>query len=96
MGLQANSQSRTKRFNLRATSHQEKLIKVAAGRKGLNVTDFILKSACEKAEETLGDQTRFVLDERQWKLFMEALDRPPRVIPQIKKLFSEPSVAKSR
>jgi len=96
MGLQSDLKTRTKRFNLRATARQEQLIKVAADRKGLNVTDFILESACEKAEEALTDQTRFVFDEQQWKLFMEALDRAPRVIPEIKKLFSEPSVAVSR
>ena len=96
MGISANRQTRTKRFNLRATSRQERLIKVAAERQGLNVTDFILESACEKAEETLSEQTRFVLNDKQWKLFMEALDRPPQAIPQIGKLFSEPSVAESR
>jgi uncharacterized protein (DUF1778 family) len=96
MGVSSNSQTRTKRFNLRATPRQERLIKVAAERQGLNVTDFILESACEKADEALSAQTRFVLNEKQWKLFMEALDRPPRRIPQIRKLFSEPSVAKSR
>ena len=96
MRLQSDLQARTKRFNLRATARQEQLIKVAADRQGLNVTDFILESACEKAQEALADETRFTLDEQQWKLFMEALDRPPRVIPQIKKLFFEPSVAKSR
>jgi len=41
--------------------------KVAAERQGLNVTDFILESACEKAEETLSEQTRFVLNDKQWK-----------------------------
>ncbi len=96
MGISSNRQSRIKRFNLRATSRQQRLIKVAAARQGQNVTDFILESACEKAEETLSDQTRFVLNDKQWKLFMEALDRPPRVIPPIRKLFSEPSVAVSR
>ena len=44
----------------------------------------------------LTDQTRFVLNDKQWKLFMDAIDRPPRVIPQIKKLFSEPPITKSR
>ena len=96
MGLQGDSDTRTKRFNLRATSRQEQLIKVAAERQGVNVTDFILESACQKAEESLVDQTRLLLNEQQWKQFMEALDRPPRVIPQIKKLFSKPSVAKSQ
>jgi uncharacterized protein (DUF1778 family) len=92
----SNSQTRTKRFNLRATPRQERLIKAASERRGLNVTDFILESACEKAEEALAAQTSFVLDEKQWKLFMEALDRPARIIPEIKKLFSEPSAAQSR
>jgi uncharacterized protein (DUF1778 family) len=69
---------------------------VAAERRGVNVTDFILGAAREKAEEALADQTRFVLDERQWKRFMAALDRPPRVIPQIRKLFAERPIAQSR
>jgi uncharacterized protein (DUF1778 family) len=96
MGLATEPQSRTKRFSLRATPRQQRLIKVAAERQGRSATDFILESACEKAEQALTDQTRFVLDDKRWKLFMSALDRPPRVIPQIKKLFSEPPIAKSR
>ena len=85
-----------KRFDLRATPRQERLIRVAAERKGQKVTDFILESACERAEHTLADQSHFVLDASQWAKFMEALDAPPRVIPQVKKLFSEPSIAESR
>ena len=96
MGLATEPQSRTKRFSLRATPRQQRLIKVAAERQGRSATDFILESACEKAEQALTDQTRFVLDDKRWKLLMKALDRPPRVIPQIKKLFSEPPIAKSR
>lgn len=96
MAISGRSPARNKRFNLRATTRQQRLIKVAAERQGWNVTDFILESACEKAEESLTAQTRFELNEKQWKLFMEALDRPPQVIPQIRKLFSDPSVAKSR
>ena len=96
MRISTNDQTRTKRFNLRATPRQEQLIRVAAKRQGLNVTDFILVSACEKAEQTLTDQSHFVLNETQWDLFMKALDKPPRVIPQIKKLFSEPPFAESR
>ncbi len=94
--MSARDGTRTKRFNLRATPKQEKLIRVAAERRGINVIDFILESACEKAERTLADQTHFLLNQREWDLFMKALDEPPRVIPQIKKLFSEPPIAESR
>lgn len=89
-------QPRSRRFQLRATASEEALIKIAADRQGLNVTEFIIRSAREKAEQTLSDQTRFVLTDQQWRLFTEALDRPPKVIRQIKRLFSEPTVAKSR
>ena len=63
MGISANDQTRTKRFNLRATPKQERLIRVAAEQQGVNVTDFILESACERAEQSLADQTHFVLDQ---------------------------------
>ena len=96
MGVATNNQTRTKRFNLRATPKQERLIRVAAERQGRNVTDFILESACERAEQALADQSHFVLNSKQWTKFMAALDAPPRVIPQIKKLFSGPPIAESR
>ncbi len=60
----------------------------------MNVTDFILRSACEKAEQTLGETTRIVVDETQWKAFMTALDRPVKDKPRLRRLFQEPHVTK--
>jgi len=39
---------------------------------------------------------QFVVNEKQWKLFLDELDRPSQVIPQIRRLFSDPTVAESR
>jgi uncharacterized protein (DUF1778 family) len=96
MATSTPEQQRTRRFQLRATTTDETLIKVAAERQGLNVTDFIIRAARERAEESLASQTRFVADEKQWKLFLEALDRPARGKPRLTKLFSEQHVAKRR
>ena len=96
MAISTPEQPRDRRFQLRATAREETLIKVAAGRRGVNVTDFILGAAREKAEEALAGQTRFVLDADRWKRFMKALDRPPREKPRLKKLFAEAHVAKRR
>ena len=85
-------QSKTKRFNLRATGSQEKLIRVVAELEGRSVTDFILESACKEAEQMLADQQHFVLSESQWKAFTKALDRPAQVKPRLRRLFSEPSI----
>jgi uncharacterized protein (DUF1778 family) len=62
---------------------------VAAERQGLNVTEFILRSARERAEQALAEQTRFVLDEKQWKAFLVALDHPAKDKPRLRQLFQE-------
>ena len=96
MAISAPEQPRDRRFQLRATAREEKLIKVAAERQGMNITDFIIRAAREKAEEAIADQTRFVLDSTQWKLFMDALDRPAQEKPRLRRLFHEKHVAKRR
>jgi uncharacterized protein (DUF1778 family) len=96
MTISSPGQPRDRRFQLRATATEEKLIKVAAEQQGMNVTDFILRSAREKAEQALSEQTRFVLDEKQWKAFMAALDRPSKGKPRLRRLFTEPHVARRR
>src|SRR5260370_38781792 len=94
MAVSTPEQPRDRRFQLRATAREETLIKVAAERRGINVTDFIISAAREKAKETLTNQTRFVFNDEQWKRFTAALDRPPRAKPRLRKLSSEPHVAK--
>ena len=96
MALSTPLQQRDRRFQLRATAREDELIKVAAAREGVNVTEFIMRSACEKAEQTLADQTRFALDAGQWKAFLAALDRPAKDKPRLRRLFQEPQVAKRR
>ena len=50
MAISTHDQPRDRRFQLRATASEEELIKVAADRQGVNVTEFILRSARENAE----------------------------------------------
>jgi len=89
-------ESRTRRINLRATPYQEKLIRAGAVRRGENLSDFILESACTKAEEAIADQVHFIESEAQWKASTKALDRPPRVLPKLKRLLSKLPLAESR
>ncbi len=96
MALSSPDQPRDRRLQLRATASEEELIRAAAERQGVNVTEFIMRSAREKAEQALADQTRFVLDDKQWKAFLVALDRPTQTKPRLRKLFKERHVAKRR
>ncbi|MBI3682134.1 MAG: DUF1778 domain-containing protein [Acidobacteria bacterium] len=96
MALASPDQPRDRRFQLRATASEETLIKVAAEREGVSVTDFIMRSAREQAEQALSDRTRFVIEDKQWKAFLAALDRPPRDKPRLRRLFNESHVARRR
>jgi uncharacterized protein (DUF1778 family) len=79
---------RTRRINLRATDRQEQLIRTGAETSGVSVTDFILESACLQAEHVLADKREFAASPKQWKAFVEALDRPARVKRELARLFS--------
>jgi uncharacterized protein (DUF1778 family) len=92
MASSLSRQSKDRRINLRATSVQESLIRAAADKRGLSMTDFVLESACTRAEETIADQVHFVLSDKQWKAFNDALERPARVRPRLRKLLTEPSI----
>jgi uncharacterized protein (DUF1778 family) len=83
---------RTRRINLRATDRQEKLIRTGAEATGISVTDFILDSACLQAEHVLADKREFIASPKQWKVFVEALDRPAQIKPALARLFSETGV----
>jgi uncharacterized protein (DUF1778 family) len=96
MAISTPELPKDRRFQLRATAREESLIKVAAERLGLNVTDFILRAAREKAEQSLADERTFVVGEQQWKEFLKALDRPAREKPRLRRLFQEQHVAKRR
>jgi uncharacterized protein (DUF1778 family) len=83
---------RTRRINLRATDRQEKLIRTGAETTGLSVTNFILDSACLQAERILADKREFIASPKQWKAFVEALDRPAQIKPELVRLFSETGI----
>jgi uncharacterized protein (DUF1778 family) len=85
-------QTRTKRFNLRATGRQDELIRAAARIRGANVSEFILESACSRAEQAVADQAHFVLSKDKWNEFLKALDRPARVKPELRRLFAEKTI----
>ncbi|PYU37669.1 MAG: antitoxin [Acidobacteria bacterium] len=92
VGVSHSRTIRARRINLRATDRQEKLIRTGAETTGLSVTDFILDSACLQAEHVLADKREFVVSPKQWKVFVEALDRPAQTKPELARLFSKTAV----
>jgi len=83
---------RSGRLGLRTTPIQAALIQRAAEVTQKSITEFVLSSACEKAEQTLLDQRLFLIDEETWKLFERIVERPAQVKTGLKALLEEPAI----
>ncbi|MDQ7837647.1 MAG: DUF1778 domain-containing protein [Thermodesulfobacteriota bacterium] len=86
------SAARSGRLGLRTTPIQAALIQRAAEVTQKSITEFVLTSACEKAEQTLLDQRLFLIDEQAWKEFQEVLERPAQVKAGLQTLIEEPAI----
>jgi uncharacterized protein (DUF1778 family) len=92
MPATAAKKKRTERFNVRLSEREARLIRLGAEQRGVNITNFILESACEQAEQEIANARHFALTPKEWQRFSDALDRPATAKPRLKKLFAEPSV----
>ena len=79
--------SRTARFGFRATLQQEALLRKAAKITGRNITQFVLTSACEAAENALCDQRIFFADDKSFQAFEEILERPAQIKPKLREII---------
>jgi len=83
---------RTEKLDLRLSKSAKKTLQDAATAARKSVSEFVLETALNEAEERLADRTVFTLDAERWEAFMTALDAPPRRHPRLERLFREPSV----
>jgi len=84
--------AKSEKLDLRLTPEMKRVLQSAATASHRSVSEFVLDSAMAKAEETLPDRQFFGLDAERWTAFQNALDAPPRPMPRLAKLLSEPSI----
>lgn len=82
--------TRTEKLDLRLTHSAKRTLEAAASATSRTVSAFVLESALARADETLADRRSFVLDEETWQTFHAALDAPPRPLPRMQRLLTEP------
>ena len=78
-------------ISMRIPPDARDLIDRAARATGRTRTDFVLESARKAAEEILLDHRFFYLDPAEYAAFLKALDAPPRELPELRKLLTEPA-----
>jgi uncharacterized protein (DUF1778 family) len=84
--------TRSEKLDLRLTPEAKRVLNAAAQAEQRSVSDFVLESALARAQESLPDRQHFGLDAERWQAFLAALDAPPRPLPRLKRLLTEPSV----
>jgi len=80
------------RIEIRLASAEKERIRQAAVLCHQNVSEFVLRAVRTVADETLAQQTRFMLPEDQMAAFYAALDQPAKSIPRLRELLKKPSV----
>jgi uncharacterized protein (DUF1778 family) len=84
------SPEKASRVNLRVVPYQKDVITRAARIRQTTVSNFILERSYKAAQQVLADQVHFSLSEDRWRAFCTALDAPPREIPALRRLLTEP------
>jgi uncharacterized protein (DUF1778 family) len=79
------------RLSLRVSTVEKATLEAASQSISMTTSEFVLREAMSSAEEILADRTRFVLPAEQWEAFSARLDRPPRSIPALAALLTEPT-----
>jgi uncharacterized protein (DUF1778 family) len=81
---------RATKLDLRLSQDAKQTLNAAARAANRSVSQFVLESALLRAAETLVERQRFALNAEQWTAFMAALDGPPRELPRLRQLLTEP------
>jgi uncharacterized protein (DUF1778 family) len=90
--MSPNTAAKQCRLNFRATKVQHAVIERGATMQEQTLTQFVVSSAYEKAEQVLADQRNFVVSGSRWNAFVAALDKPVSHHKRLARLLSEPSV----
>ena len=81
----------TTRIDLRIDREKKHVIARAAKLAGQSVSQYVLSLVWPDAQQRVADETRLRLPPREWQRFCERLDKPPRELPELRRLLERPS-----
>ena len=90
--MNSSTQSKSARIDVRASTAVKQLLQEAARACHKNVSEFLLEAGITAANQALANRRHFGLDNAQWEMFQQALDRPVQSKPRLKKLLTQPGV----
>jgi uncharacterized protein (DUF1778 family) len=92
MSTKSSSARKETTVQLRLRPAQKAALVRAAQLRQTTLSNFMLHHAYEAAQQVLAEQVDIVMPPAEWAAFWKALNAPPRSIPALRKLLTEPSV----
>lgn len=86
----ANASQKSIRLGLRATPVQKAMLRRAAEASHKSLTDFILDSACQTAEQTLLDRRLFMVSGSRYQALLDLLEQAPQASAGLSDLLARP------
>ena len=90
--MHTGNEPRSERIDIRTTPTVKRLLQQAATAAHKHVSEFLLEQGIAAAAGTLADRRLFLLDETRWQAFLDALERPAKGRPGLKRLLTEPGL----
>lgn len=78
------------RLSIRTTEAEKAILAEAARVRHTNISQFVLQASLDAANAVIAEQTDFRLPPDRWEAFCQRVDAPPKEIPALRQLFSEP------
>ena len=91
-----HSRAKGQCLSIRVSEAEKTVLEQAAAATHVGLNQFTLQAALRPAEDVLANQTRFVLAADKWDDFTALLDRPPRVLPALRRASAKPSPFEGR
>jgi len=88
---ETDTRRRTRRLEVRTTSHERELIDRAVESNGGDLTAFVVVNVLAAARRVLADRETFVLNDGQRALWDDLNARPARALAGVRTLMERPS-----
>ena len=88
------SPSKAARLHIRASSEQKELLARAARARHVNVSQFVLQTCLEAAQNIVGEQAAsetVSIGAQEYDWLMRKLEEPPQELPELRALLREPT-----
>ncbi|MBW4496966.1 MAG: DUF1778 domain-containing protein [Oscillatoria princeps RMCB-10] len=82
--MTAPAQSQETTIELKLSEDHKKTLEKAAAKRCMTLSEYLLDLALNAATEEIPEPESIVLSERDWEIFVSALENPPELNPRLK------------